>query len=88
MTVESAVDLARNATHLCLLLSAPILIVAVIVGVLSSALQALTQVQEQSLDFVPKMVAMLLTLLVMLPWMLNRLVEYSTQLIRDIPASF
>jgi len=88
MTVESAVDLARNATHLCLLLSAPILIVAGIVGVLCSVLQALTQVQEQSLGFVPKMVAMLLTLLVMLPWMLNRLVEYSTQLIRDIPSSF
>jgi flagellar biosynthetic protein FliQ len=88
MTVESAVDLARHATHLCLLLSAPMLIAAVVVGVLFSALQTLTQIQEQSLGFVPKMIAMLLTMLVMLPWMLNRLVEYSTQLLRDIPSTF
>jgi flagellar biosynthesis protein FliQ len=79
------VDLARNAVMLCLLLSAPLLAVALVVGLVISVLQAVTQIQEQTLSFVPKLFAVAAVFLVALPWLLQMMVKYTTELFRSIP---
>lgn len=85
MTVDQTIELARNAIMLTLMLGAPVMLVAVAVGLLVSILQSVTQLQDQTLSFVPKIVAMLLTLLFVLPWIMSRMIEYSTNLFHDIP---
>lgn len=86
MNVDQAVELARAAVMLTLVIGAPVMIMAVIVGLLISILQAVTQLQDQTLSFVPKIVAMLLTTLYVLPWVMNQMIEYSTNLIHNIPS--
>jgi flagellar biosynthetic protein FliQ len=86
MGIDQAVELSRAAVMLTLLLSAPVMLVAVVIGLLISILQAVTQLQDQTLSFVPKIVAMLLATLYMLPWVMNQMVEYSTNLIQNIPS--
>lgn len=78
-------DLARNAMMVAMLIAAPMLIVALLVGLVVSMLQTVTQIQEQTLSFVPKLVAVAATFLVALPWMLQLLVEYTSQLFRSLP---
>ncbi len=85
MNVEIAVDLARQATMLTILLSAPLMVLALVVGLVISILQAVTQIQEQTIQFVPKLILMLGAMVLLLPWTLSRLIEYSTNLIREIP---
>jgi flagellar biosynthesis protein FliQ len=87
MDTSHAVELARAALMVTLLVGAPVMLMAVVVGLVISILQAVTQLQDQTLSFVPKIIAMLLTLLYVLPWLINQMTEYSTSLIRDIPAS-
>ena len=86
MTVDQAVELSRAAILLTLLIGAPVLLMAIVVGLLISILQAVTQVQDQTISFVPKIAAMLITLLYVLPWLMNRMIAYSTDLIREIPS--
>lgn len=88
MSVDQAVELSRAAVLLTLMMGAPVLIMAVAVGLLISILQAVTQIQDQTISFVPKIVAMLATFLYVLPWVMNRMIAYSTDLIRDIPSTF
>jgi flagellar biosynthetic protein FliQ len=78
-------DLARNAVIVAMLLAAPLLLVALLVGLVISIVQTMTQVQEQTLSFVPKLMAVGATLLVALPWMLQLLVEYTANLLRSLP---
>ncbi|HEX3159030.1 MAG TPA: flagellar biosynthesis protein FliQ [Gemmatimonadaceae bacterium] len=85
MSHTFVVDLARNAIFLALLLAAPMLLVALGVGLIVSVLQAVTQIQEQTLAFVPKLVAVGAIFLVALPWMLQLAVRYTTELFRSIP---
>ncbi len=85
MTADQALELGRSAILMTLLAGAPVLIVAVAVGLLVSILQAVTQLQDQTLSFVPKIVAMFLTLLYVLPWVLMQMVEYATTLVNDLP---
>ena len=80
------VDLARNAIMLALLIGAPMLIVALLVGLTVSILQAVTQIQEQTLAFVPKLVGVSVVFLLALPWMLQLLVRYTTELFRSLPS--
>ena len=80
------VDLSRDAILTALLLAAPMLVVALGVGLIVSVLQAVTQIQEQTLAFVPKLLAVACVFLVALPWMLQLLVKYTTELFRSIPA--
>jgi flagellar biosynthesis protein FliQ len=80
------VDLARNAIMLALLISGPMLIVALLVGLTVSVLQAVTQIQEQTLAFVPKLVGVSVVFLVALPWVLQLLVKYTTELFRSLPS--
>lgn len=86
MDTSTAIDLARHATTLTILLSAPLMIVALAIGLLISVAQAVTQIQEQTIQFVPKLLVMLVIMILLLPWTLTRLMEYSTTLIREIPS--
>jgi flagellar biosynthesis protein FliQ len=79
------VDLARNAVMLALLIAGPMLIVALGVGLIVSVIQAVTQIQEQTLSFVPKLVAVGATFLIALPWILQLLIKYTTELYRSLP---
>jgi len=87
MDSQAAVDLARQAIMTTLVLCAPILISGLIVGLLVGLLQAATQVQEQTLSFVPKLIAMLVVTSIGMPWLVTRLVTYFQLLIQGIPAS-
>jgi flagellar biosynthesis protein FliQ len=80
------VDLARNAIMLALLVSGPMLIVALLIGLCISVLQAVTQIQEQTLAFVPKLVGVSVVFLLALPWVLQLLVKYTTELFRSLPS--
>ena len=62
---------------MALIVSAPMLVIGLLVGVIVSLLQAITQIQEQSLSFVPKIVAMVASAVVLMPWISHRLVEYA-----------
>jgi flagellar biosynthesis protein FliQ len=79
------VDLARNAIMLALMLAGPLLLVSLAVGVVISVIQAVTQIQEQTLSFVPKLFAVGATFLVALPWMLQLAIKYTTELFRSFP---
>ncbi len=85
MTPEFVVSLARESIQLALLLSAPLLGVGLIVGLIIAVLQATTQVQEMTLTFVPKIVAVLLALLAAAPWMLSKMSQFTSQVIVSIP---
>ncbi|QDT65635.1 flagellar biosynthesis protein FliQ [Calycomorphotria hydatis] len=85
MTIEQAVELARDAMILTLMLGLPVMIAAVVVGLLISILQAVTQLQDQTLSFVPKIVAMLLVMLYTFPWALGQSISYATELFHNIP---
>jgi len=87
MNPQIAVDLAREAIMITLIMSAPALIAGMAVGVLVGLLQAVTQIQEQTLSFVPKLVAVLVVLTISMPWMLTRMVEYFRELTQNIPAT-
>ena len=80
------VDLARNAIMLALLIAGPMLIVALLIGLVVSVLQAVTQIQEQTLAFVPKLVGVSVVFLLALPWLLQLLVKYTTELFRSLPS--
>ena len=85
MTASEAITLTQNAVTLTLIVSAPLLLVAMVVGLLISLFQAITQIQEMPLTFVPKIVAMMLTLLFLSSWMITKLVDYTRELITSIP---
>jgi flagellar biosynthetic protein FliQ len=71
---------------MALLLAAPMLLVALGVGLLVSILQAVTQIQEQTLSFVPKLIAVAVAFLVGLPWMLQLLVKYTSDVLHSLPS--
>ena len=87
MHPQDAVDLAREALVLATLIAAPVLLAGTLIGLLVGLIQALTQIQEQTVAFVPKLIAMVLALGISLPWILTRLIEYSRELISNIPSS-
>lgn len=79
------VDLARNMIMTALMIAAPMLVVALAVGLVVSVIQAVTQIQEQTLSFVPKLVAVAVTFIVALPWIIQIMVKYTSELFRAIP---
>jgi flagellar biosynthetic protein FliQ len=87
MDPQDAIDLAREALIIATLISAPALLAGMLVGLLVGLIQALTQIQEQTVAFVPKLIAMVVALGLSLPWLLTRLLEYSRELISNIPAT-
>jgi len=80
MTIEQATDLLRDAMLMTLIIIGPILAIGMVVGLVISLVQAVTQIQEQSLAFVPKIFAMALAVVVVMPWMFQRLIEYTRHL--------
>lgn len=86
MTLGSAVGLVRDSVLQLLIISGPILLVSVIVGLTISILQATTSIQEQTLTFVPKILAMLGVLLLLGPWLGGSMIEFTRQLFESIPS--
>ena len=76
MTPETVVTIGRQALELMLIVSAPLLLVALFVGLVVSFFQAITQLNEQTLSFLPKLIAVAATLVVIGPWMITTLVDY------------
>lgn len=87
MTPQSVLDVGLQALEMMLLISAPMLLTALVVGLVVSVLQAATQVNEMTLTFIPKLVAMGLALVVTGPWMLSTFVDYMQRLIGGIPGA-
>jgi flagellar biosynthetic protein FliQ len=85
MDQDVVVSLATQAMSLALKLSLPLLGVGLLVGVVISIIQAVTQIQEQTLSFIPKVLAMAAVLVVGGPWMLNQLLSYTADLWSAIP---
>lgn len=80
MVMDSAIDVTREMLMLMLILSTPILGAALVIGLAISILQAVTQIQEQTLTFVPKIVGMALVTVFTLPWLVNRTLEFSAKM--------
>jgi flagellar biosynthesis protein FliQ len=85
MDTDTVVSLATQAMSLALKISIPLLGVGLVVGVLISIIQAVTSIQEQTLSFIPKVLAMAVVLVVGGPWMLNQLLSYTSELWLSIP---
>lgn len=85
MTQETVINLAKEALSVALLVSAPMLGFGMLVGIVISVFQATTQIQEQTLTFVPKIITVMLALLVFAPWMLNVLTQFTQNLFLQIP---
>ena len=88
MKSDLAIQLFSQLMWNAVLITAPLLLATLVIGVLVSVLQVVTQVQEMSLTFIPKLVMAVIMLLAVGPWMLKRLVTYSTSLINSIPQYF
>jgi len=80
MDPGSAIDLSYNALFIALVLAGPIMVIGMVVGLLISVFQAVTQLQEQTLTFVPKIVAMGVAAAIMIPWLTMRMMEYTHEL--------
>lgn len=85
MDTQFVVELARNSIYTTLLVSSPMLILALIVGLSISLLQSITQIQEMTLTFIPKIVAVAIALIIFLPWMISTVVGFASQLFSIIP---
>lgn len=85
MDSQTAIDLGRQALSMAILIGAPVLLVGALMGLLIGLAQALTQIQDQTISFVPKIVMMMLVLVLCLPWIIQQMVTYSQDLIVNIP---
>ena len=85
MTPETIITLGQRALEMAVLVSAPLLLTALVVGVLISLFQAATQINEMTLSFVPKLLALVIVLLLAGPWMLQLLIDFTRNLMKDIP---
>jgi len=85
MNQDTVVNLATQAMSLALKVAGPLLLTALVVGVIVSVFQAVTQIQEQSLSLVPKIAAVAIVIVVLGPWMLGQLISYTADLYNSIP---
>jgi flagellar biosynthetic protein FliQ len=85
MNLDQAMDLVRSTLLLALIVSAPMLIIGLVVGVIVSMLQAVTQIQEQTLSFIPKITAMIGSAILLMPWISHRLLEYAAAIFSNSP---
>ncbi|MGN2391508.1 flagellar biosynthesis protein FliQ [Pelomicrobium sp. G1] len=86
MTPESVMTIARQAIELTAIVSAPLLLSALVTGLVISIFQAATQINEMTLSFIPKLLAILVALALAGPWMLTLLTDYTRRLLESIPA--
>jgi flagellar biosynthesis protein FliQ len=85
MDLQFIITLGRQAMYTTLMVSAPMLILSLVVGLAISILQAITQIHEMTLTFIPKIIAVAVALVIFLPWIINTLVNYTQQLFAMIP---
>lgn len=85
MTPETVSDILREAIKTCLLISAPMLGAGLLVGVLVSIFQSVTQIQEMTLTFIPKILAVVVTGIIFLPWIMRTILDFTTNLFMHIP---
>jgi flagellar biosynthesis protein FliQ len=84
MTPETVITIAEEGIWTVLLICGPLLILALVIGLIVSIFQATTQIQEQTLAFVPKIVAVLLGMIFFGPWMLSQLLSYTTDIFSNL----
>ncbi len=85
MTEDIVLSLGRDAIWTTVALSAPLLFAALVVGLIVSIFQAVTQINEATLTFIPKMLAIVVVLVVMAPWMTQMITSYTTELFTSMP---
>jgi flagellar biosynthetic protein FliQ len=85
MTPATVIEIGRQAVEVALLLSAPLLIAALVTGLIVSIFQAATQINEMTLSFIPKLIVMFVTLIVAGPWMITLITDYMRRLFEGIP---
>jgi flagellar biosynthetic protein FliQ len=85
MTPTAVIEIGRGALELTLLISAPLFIAALVTGLIVSIFQAATQINEATLSFVPKLVAIFVTLILAGPWMITMMTDYMRRLFESIP---
>lgn len=85
MTPESVMTMGRQAMEITLLVSSPLLLIALIIGLVVSIFQAATQINEATLSFIPKLVGVFIALVIAGPWMLSVMLDYMRQVFTGIP---
>ncbi len=85
MTPTAVIEIGRNALELTLMISAPLFIAALVTGLVISIFQAATQINESTLSFVPKLIAIFITLIFAGPWMITMMTDYMRRLYESIP---
>ena len=86
MDISTFISIGKNAMEVALLLSMPILVISLVAGLMVSVFQAVTQIQEMTLTFIPKIIAVAISLIFLAPWMTKLIVNYTTQLYMAIPS--
>jgi flagellar biosynthetic protein FliQ len=86
MDQDTVIHLSQQAMELAMKVAGPLLLVGLVIGLVVSVFQAVTQIQEQSLSFIPKIVGVAVVVIVAGPWMLGQLLGYTEELYRSIPA--
>ncbi len=86
MSIEFVINFGREALLVTLLMAAPLLGLALLVGVIISIFQAVTQIQEMTLTFVPKIIVVMLAVIIFGPWMLRIILNFTTNLFLNLPA--
>ena len=85
MTPDVVIKLAEQAIYMIIIISAPMLLIALAIGLIVSVFQAMTQIQEQTLAFIPKILAVFLSLILFGPWMLTLLLDFTRDLFQQLP---
>lgn len=85
MTPEFVIGFARQAIELTLLIALPMLGIGMAVGIFVSVLQAATQIQEMTLTFVPKIISIFVALLIFFPWIMDKMISYTRELLINFP---
>ena len=85
--MEALIDLMRSSMMTSLTVMAPLLIVGLLVGMFTGIVQAVTNIQDPTISLVPRIMVMLMTLLVCLPWLIGRMVEFSERVFASMPIS-
>lgn len=85
MEFSEALELGRNALWITLMTSAPILVIGLVVGLMIAMFQAITQLQEQTLTFVPKIGAMVVAAVIFIPWIANAMIAYTREMFSTSP---
>jgi len=85
MTPEFVISFARQSIELALLIAMPMLLIGLVVGLTVSIFQAATQIQEQTLSFIPKIVSIFLALLVAFPWIMDKIINFTRDIFINFP---